>query len=472
MDPLHGERRQITICLNVLPVLTPLPLSHHFSRDNPADRALLHGVKALLPSDLGEPFYEGSVQRLYAVPDDDSVMVTRTTSRGSVFDVGALFEIPGNDVNRALFRHVLYSRMGDPAVWRRVRGAIESAPELDAAFRGDLLGPFLESCCEQGARTHHEGMLDSATGEVVRSGVPTNPSACNVVRKYQILKPERVRVLGAPLFDYSQFPHSDRFVVPLEYIVRFGITSASSVFRKYAAMDAKGKAAFERELGVSRPLEAWQYLERPISDFTSKFEPEDRMVSKQEALAMCGLSGEQFARSGLLAVLGAWVVRDLVEEIGLRLWDLKWEFAKDGDDLVFVDTIDTDSIRATLVLETVDGSFAIHYNKQAMRDYFTLLHGDWITGIQEAKALGQKEGVAFTEILKEGQAEGRFPATPSVEEEFLALQEEKMAAIRDHITGAEAAGAVRERLEAAGRAEIGFYAGRGVLADLRKINGI
>ena len=48
-------------------------------------------------SALEEPFYEGSVQRLFAVPEDDSLMVTQTTSRGSVFDVGALFEIEGND---------------------------------------------------------------------------------------------------------------------------------------------------------------------------------------------------------------------------------------------------------------------------------------------------------------------------------------------------------------------------------------
>ena len=68
-------------------------------------------------SALEEPFYEGSVQRLFAVPEDDSLMVTQTTSRGSVFDVGALFEIEGNDVNRALFRHVLYSSMGDAEHW-------------------------------------------------------------------------------------------------------------------------------------------------------------------------------------------------------------------------------------------------------------------------------------------------------------------------------------------------------------------
>lgn len=429
-------------------------------------------MNKLLPSDLGQPFYEGSVQRLYAVPGDDSVMVTRTTSRGSVFDVGALFEIAGHDVNRALFRHVLYSRLGDPAVWRRVKAAIEAAPELDAAYRAELLGPLLERCCELGARTHHEGMLDAVTGEVVRSGVPANPSACNVVRKYQILKPERTRFLGAPLFDYAKFPHEDRFVVPLEYIVRFGITSASSVYKKYLAMEAKAKAAFERELGVSRPLEAWQYLERPISDFTSKFEPEDRMVSKQEALAMCGLSGAQFAESGTLAVLGAWVVRDLVEELGLRMWDLKWEFAKDGAELVFVDTIDTDSIRATMALEHAGRRFEVHYNKQAMRDYFNLLHRDWIADIAEAKLLGQKEGVAFTEILKAGQAEGRYAATPAVDPAFLALQVEKMAAIRDSLTDDASVEVVRARLETAGREELAFYEGRGVLGELRKINGV
>lgn len=429
-------------------------------------------MNKLLPSDLGEPFYEGSVQRLYAVPGDDSVMVTRTTSRGSVFDVGALFEIAGHDVNRALFRHVLYSRLGDPGVWRRVKAAIEAAPELDPAYRSELLGPLLERCCERGARTHHEGMLDAVTGEVVRAGVPANPSACNVVRKYQILKPERTRFLGAPLFDYAKFPHEDRFVVPLEYIVRFGITSASSVYKKYLAMEAKTRAAFERELGATRPLEAWQYLERPISDFTSKFEPEDRMVSKQEALAMCGLTGAQFAESGVLAVLGAWAVRDLVEELGLKMWDLKWEFAKDGAELVFVDTIDTDSIRATMTLEHGGQRFAVHYNKQAMRDYFNLLHRDWIADIAEAKLLGQKEGVAFTEILKAGQAEGRYAATPSVDPAFLGLQERKMAAIRDYLTGAADGPGVRTVLEAAGREELAFYEGRGALGELRKINGI
>jgi len=429
-------------------------------------------VRIIPVSDLGEPFYEGSVQRLFAVPGDDSVMVTQTSSRGSVFDVGALFEIDGQDINRALFRHLLYTRMGKPETWQRVREAIESDGELPDDYRNELLSGPLESCCEHGARTHHEGMLDAETGKVAEDGAPTNPSACNVVRKYQILKPERTEFLGAHLFDYSKFGHEDGFVVPLEYIVRFGITSASSVYRKYTAMDEAGRKSFERELGVTQPLEAWQYLEKPVGDFTSKFEPEDRMVSKQEALAMCGLSGEQFAASGKMAILGAWVVRQLVEEIGLLMWDIKWEFAKDGDDIVFVDTIDTDSFRATMFLDVDGERFVTHYNKQAMRDYFTLMHGDWIAAIKEAKSLGQEEGVAFTEILKAGQTREDYPGTPTVSPEFLEIQRRKMAAIRDYMLGDAEAAVVRSDLESSGREEIGFYQDLGHLDGFRKINGV
>ncbi|NNE93633.1 MAG: hypothetical protein HKN23_18445 [Verrucomicrobiales bacterium] len=406
------------------------------------------------------------------MPNDDSIMVTQTTARGSVFDVGALFEIAGHDVNRAVFRHVLYSRMGDPEVWKKVADSIGKAAELDDSYRDDLLEGVLEECCVNGARTHHEGMLDAETGEVAHEGLPENPSAFNLVRRYQILKPDRCDFLGAHLFDYSKFSTEDKFVVPLEYIVRFGITSASSVFKKYLRMDGDAKKAFEHELGVSKPLGAWQYLEKPISDCTSKFEPEDRMVSKQEALTMCGLNGEMFVKSGKMAVLGAWAVRQLVEEIGLLLWDIKWEFARDGDDLVFVDTIDTDSFRATMFLEVDGRRFVNHYNKQAMRDYYNIMHGDWIAAINEAKAKGATEGVAFTEILKAGQDSGDYPGTPGVADEFGAIQERKMSAIRDYMLGDLPAEQAKADLQAAGMEEIGFFQAAGKLEEFARLNAV
>jgi len=399
-------------------------------------------------------------------------MVTQTTARGSVFDVGALFEIPGNDVNRAVFRHVLYTKLGQPAVWKKVSDSIRNASELDETTRSELLSGCLEELCGRGARTHHEGMLDAESGGVVRGELPAKASACNVVRRFQILKPDRVEFFGAHLFDYGKFFHEDGFVVPLEMIVRFGITSASSVFRKYQSMDSGAREAFERELDVSRPLEAWQYLEKPISDFTSKFEPEDRMVSKQEALAMSGLSGEKFVEVGKLAVLGAWVVRHLLEEIGLLLWDIKWEFARDGDDLVFVDTIDTDSFRATMFIEADGQRYVNHYNKQGVRDFFNIFHANWIAAIKEAKARGAAQGVAFTELLEAGQERGEYPATPEVPADFIDIQERKMVAIREYMLEQLGADEAREALNATGLEEIGFYRKAGKLDEFAKLNAV
>ena len=418
-----------------------------------------------LPIDsFGDPFYKGSVQHLYPVPDRDDLMACRTGSVGSVFDVGALFEIPGNDISRAVFRHVLYASMAQPETWRAVRDAITSDGTLEAEMKSALLSGILEECCEKGAKTHHVGMIDSVTGDVVEKGAPENPSTYNVVRRFQIVKPPQVRVFHNYLYDYSAYPSTDKNVIPLECIVRFGVTSGSSVYRAYQSMNDKERRNFERELGVSKALEAWQMLSAPIADFTSKYEPEDRAVSKQEAMLMSGLSAEKFADVAKMAVLGAWVVRLLVERLGLNLWDLKWEFARDGDDIVFVDTIDTDSIRATGI---VDG-IVIHYNKQAMRDYYILAHPEWYAGVNAAKAEAKTGGRPFVEILREGQARGKWPKDPEVHSEFLAIQGEKVGLVKEGILGAN----VRENLEDCGKRENAFYAGLGKSEALRKLNGV
>ena len=71
--------------------------------------------------------------------------------------------------------------------------------------------------------------------------------------------------------------------------MRFGVTGGSSILRKHAALNDSAKRAYEQELGLTQPMEAWQMLNHPIYDLTSKYEPEDRNVSRQEALLMSGL---------------------------------------------------------------------------------------------------------------------------------------------------------------------------------------
>jgi phosphoribosylaminoimidazole-succinocarboxamide synthase len=418
---------------------------------------------------LGEPIYNGSVQRIFAVPGHPGYMIAETTPAGSVFDVGSIFEIKDNDLNRAVFRHALYTQLGQAEVWRRVRNRIASA-DADEAWKKEILVGPLEQMCDEGASTHHLGMIDAKTGEVVREGMPANPSCYNVVRRFPVMKPPQRAFIGGHVFDYEQFYQEKTYVVPLEYIVRFGVTGGSSILKKHSAMGEAARRAYEQELGLTEPMHAWQMLDHPIFDLTSKYEPEDRNVSRQEALLMSGLGPMQFLATIKMALLGGWVVRSILDDIGLILWDMKWEFAVDGDDCFFVDTVDTDSFRATSTTERDGHKLILHYNKQAMRDYYKLVHADWFAGVNEAKKEAAKQGRPFTGILKEGQASGRWPHTPDVDAGFLALQAEKTRLIREHVLGQRTD--AREKLQACGEGEVDFYAKRGLLKGYAELNGV
>ena len=81
-----------------------------------------------------------------------------------------------------------------------------------------------------------------------------------------------------------------------------------------------------------------------------------------------------------------------------------------------------------------------------------------------------KQGRPFTGILKEGQAAGRWPNTPVVAADFLALQAEKTKLIREHILGQRTD--AREKLQACGEAEVDFYVQRGLLKGYAELNGV
>jgi phosphoribosylaminoimidazole-succinocarboxamide synthase len=352
-----------------------------------------------------------------------------------------------------------------------VKAAIE-ASSISAELREELLtGPF-ERMLEQGAVTHHIGMVDARSGAIVREGMPEHPSCFNVVRRFPVMHPPQRKLLGTFVFDYAQFHQSTSYVVPLEYIVRFGVTSGSSIFKKYQSLGETAKRAYEQEMGLTKPMKVWEMLERPVYDLTSKYEPEDRAVSKQEALMMSGLSSQDFLDTIKMSILGGWAVRELLETAGLLLWDLKWEFAVDGEDLLFVDTIDADSFRGTSFLNVDGRKLVIHFNKQAMRDYYRLAHPEWFAGINDAKQVAQKNGQPFKQVLREGQAAGKWPATPVVDPVFLDLQARKTALIREHVLAARPAAAIKADLEAAGEAEVEFYRSKGLLPALLDMNAV
>jgi hypothetical protein len=75
-------------------------------------------------------------------------------------------------------------------------------------------------------------------------------------------------------------------------------------------------------------------------------------------------------------------------------------------------------------------------------------------------------------VLREGQAAGKWPATPVVDPTFLDLQARKTALIREHVQAARPAAAIRADLEAAGAAEVEFYRSKGFVKALLDMNAV
>ena len=377
--------------------------------------------------------YQGSVQNLYEIAEHPDLLVSEMTTAGSVFDVGSIFSINGSDVSRACFRHHIYQQLADGQAW------VDLASQMRADGRWSLIEKRPElynlfvDLQEQGVETHHHGMIDASSGEVFSNGFPKALSNLTLIEKFHVHKPVQCSWMGSYFYDYSQRPvELSHHVIPLEFIVRFGVANSSSLLSRYSAMTDGQRSDFLRELGLES-LAPWQKFSMPINDCSSKYEPEDRHLLLQEASLVSGLKGEDFCRSLALTALASVFLQSCLSPTGLNLWDLKWEVARKGTQLVIVDTIDTDSMRLTMEVEHDGLPCLVHYSKQAMRDYYRIMHPKWFLAVTEAKAHSKKAGKPFVDLLKDGQASGIYPNNPEPDNKFMDIQENKMKAIRDAV---------------------------------------
>lgn len=424
-------------------------------------------------TDLGEPDYRGSVQELYHLTEHADRMVCKTMPGGSVFDVGTIFSIPRSDICRTALRHKIYSLLASPEEWEEINGYISREYAQDKKYLAFLSEGLLEEFRARGASTHHLGMIDRDSGQVYKDSFPPSPSQYVLVKKYQIIKPVRVSWRGNHLWDYSECYRADKYVVPLENIVRIGVTSGSSIYKNYLKLSDGSRKSYLKELGIEQEeLIPWTVFAKPVVDFTTKYEPEDRSLSWQEALYISGNNGKTLLDIIKMSILGGLLVARFFNKIGLFLWDLKWEIARDGANLVFVDTIDTDSIRVTTKTNYKNKDYYMHFNKQSMRDYYKIMHAPWFAATQAAKAAALQSGKSFLEHLQAGQAEGSYPGTPQVDQRFIEIQKNKFNALIDYIYGQATLNATMEKYREIGLQEISYYDANGVFYEYEKLNGM
>jgi hydroxymethylpyrimidine pyrophosphatase-like HAD family hydrolase len=171
-----------------------------------------------------------------------------------------------------------------------------------------------------------------------------------------------------------------------------------------------------------------------------------------------------------MAALGAYLLQQIFSKMGLHLWNLKWELARDGDKLVFVDTIDTDSVRVTYNISRDNKTYFVHFNKQAMRDYYKIMHGDWLNAVNDAKKKAAQSGRPFTEILSEGQQKNEYAKTPDVDKSFLDIQTAKFNMIQSFVQNKEQD--LTKEAERIAQAELDYYLSSDKKGEYEVLNSV
>jgi len=229
---------------------------------------------------------------------------------------------------------------------------------------------------------------------------------------------------------------------------------------------------------LRRMLRNRRWIAAHIDDLIEKYH--DRwIVVTDEAIvndadtadaAISGCKGETLMKLRSISLLASCMVSGFFRDLGLLLWDLKWEIAKDGDDLVIVDTIDTDSIRVTTEVEAEGSKYHVHFNKQSMRDYYKIMHSRWFSALNEAKQQAKRSGKPFHEHLEEGVSKGVYPPVPEVDPAFLEIQGSKFSTLLDYVRDQVNAEETTGRIQIIAREEVRYFAKAGSLDEFSRIN--
>lgn len=264
--------------------------------------------------------YKGSSKNVI-IPADRSCAVFEFTNRYSIFDWG---EMPD-----------LLAKKGE-----------------SLAMTGAL---FFEVLAKKGVN-HHFMELVNEQGESLPEG---EISRFMKVKAVNVHRPE----LKDGKYDYSIYSRKPvDCLVPLEVIFRWGAPKGSSVLKRHP----------EIKEGTRFP--------RPIVEFTTKLEKGDRLLTRQEAMAIASLSEKEMNRLCDQTIQAASVLRDVLEVMGAELWDGKFEWAFTGTDeerdFMMVDAIGLDEVRVTYHGQTLSKEFLrTHYRGSA-----------WEKALNEAKS--------------------------------------------------------------------------------------
>jgi phosphoribosylaminoimidazole-succinocarboxamide synthase len=174
-------------------------------------------------------------------------------------------------------------------------------------------------------------------------------------------------------------------VVPIEFISRVKIGANSSVWKRVA----RGEISLA-DLGLPPGIQPGDPLPQHALDYSTKYEPEDRYVSGEDARQITGFSPERWAKINRTTAEASRLMTELAHSRGAQREDGKVEYVTldhQAERDVLGDAVTT-LHEDRLILDGAD------ITKQAIRDAVKQCSPEWAAEIERAKTEARHHGVA------------------------------------------------------------------------------
>lgn len=325
-------------------------------------------------SPLPPVIYEGSVKNIRGNKGEDSLFF-EFSDRYSVFDWGAM---PDQLKNKgdclAVMAYMFFDLLSDSKKWKEWAESKANIVELknSTAFK-KLIAEGINSHCLY---------LSDMNGEKLNN---LTPSKNLKVKAVDVLRPSENIVDGKLKYDYTSYKDSPtNALVPLEIIFRFGVPEGSSLLKRAKSPE------YRKSIGLLNELKVNDRFENPIIEYSTKLEMTDRYLTKNEAYEISHLNKEEALELESLVSLLALRLKDIFKNIGIELWDGKFElaFSKEKDakgnrTFILVDSIGPDELRLTYK--------GIQLSKESIRRYYR--ETPWFNLAEKAKTMAVERGV-------------------------------------------------------------------------------
>lgn len=372
--------------------------------------------------------YEGSVKRVFATESaSGDKLWFEFTDDYSVFDWGKMPDTIAQKGRALTVMGAWFFQALSPAkFWSQLPDAnslhrFTKHPDVAALFSGTTW----KNLSTDGLTSHFDRLVKRASLQEVslEDAARTSEPVCMEVTKAEVFRPQPSVVLGQTVYYYPPLPtnaESTRCrLIPLEVVFRFGMPSGSSL-KDRLARDPE----YVKQLGLSAVPAEGSWFERPVLEFFTKLEPKDRLLSITEALAISTLTAEQFTALTELAQLCAFGLLDVFSRKGIELWDGKFEFILDGDQIRLADSIGPDELR--LIYK------GLHLSKEIIRQVYR--GGEWELSLKKAQSLASsRQSHDWKSICKDELKS--FPA--ELPAKFKSAIDRMYPALVNHLAGAE-----------------------------------